>query len=345
MNRLLSYLNRALMFMKANRTAVLFVAALGFGLLAALGIRNYVGSQLAEEKERLAIELQTIEVVVAKRDLAAGETVRPELMAIRELPRDLVPATAIRPEGFEPVIGARLTAPMRRGEALFASLLLDTQANALSAQLKPGVRAMTLSVDEVNSISGMLQPGDRIDLLVSVKPPVSSGESLPEITRTLMQNVRVLATGRQVRASPDEPGGQRSFTAITVEVDPDSAQQLVVAQRSGRLTALLRHADDRRLTRASGLDLHDLLDGTRPHGLSGQATRRAGGSVEMIVGGRGQLAPAGSSNLLPLGTGPAPAISPAAQDPVPGALAVAPRAPVTPVPAASAVPLSPILIR
>ncbi len=91
----------------------------------------------------------------------------------------------------------------------------------------------------------MLQPGDRIDLLLSVRLP---GASMPplgqEVTRPLMQDLRVLATGRQVRPGHDERSA-RAFTAITIEVSPDQAQKLVVAQRIGKLTAMLRNPQDR----------------------------------------------------------------------------------------------------
>src|SRR5690606_24798107 len=156
-----------------------------------------------------------------------------------------------------------------------------------SSRIRPGTRAMSVLVDEVNSVSGMLQPGDRIDLLFSVRPPVAPGmPPAQEVTATLMQDLAVLATGRQVRADAGDAGGMRHFTAITVEVSPSQAQELIVAQRTGKLTAMLRHPEDRQPMRAQAMDLNALLGIDPPH-VSVAAPQAVG--PEIIVGGRGAL--------------------------------------------------------
>lgn len=174
---------------------------------------------------------------------------------------------------------------------------------------------MSIAVDEVNSVSGMLQPGDRIDLLFSVRPPGAAG--LPvggEITTTLMQDLSVLATGRQVRPGVDETNPGRYFTTITVEVTPEQAQRLIVAQRAGKLTAMLRHPDDRQPV---GQRLHDVKSLL---GLSTEAPLPAVRTgPEVIVGGRGTLTP-------PLAAAEALARQPAAELPLRSELVTRPAA-------------------
>ncbi len=242
------------------RNTLLLIAALALGGLAAFGARGYISEQLAIERERLIPNQPMTSVVVAKRDLPRGEAVDADSMAVREIPREFVPASAISPQRFDGYAGARLVQPMRAGEPLIASNIEGADPTSFSAKVRPGIRAITLAVDEVNSLSGMLQPGDRIDLLLSVRLP--SGSTTPlaqEVTRPLLQDLRVLATGRQVRPGADERQG-RTFTAITVEATAEQAQKLVVAQRIGKLTATLRNPEDRSPVEQRPMDVYGLLD-------------------------------------------------------------------------------------
>jgi pilus assembly protein CpaB len=224
---------------------------------------------------------------------------------------------------------------MRSGEPLLPGLLAGGEAPGFARRLGPGIRALTVAVDEVNSLSGMLQPGDRIDLMLSVRPQPTSGAVEPEITRTLMQNVHVLATGRQVRPVGDTTVG-RSFTTITVEVDPGQAQQLVVAQRSGRLTAMLRNPDDRQKVSERMLDVNALLGLPRrplPPAAPPPQPRTAG--VQVIVGGRGAIGTDAGSAPVAVPASPVGAAAPAPlvpnQAPRDGAaFAAAPRRPDVP---------------
>ncbi|MBN9460392.1 MAG: Flp pilus assembly protein CpaB [Burkholderiales bacterium] len=316
-----------------HRSLLLFGIALLFGTLAVFGARGYIAERLEIEKARLVPRQATVEVVVARRDLERGELVVPENMAVREVPLQYLPGSAIRPERFEQHIGARLDQPMRSGEPLLAGAIVGAERGSFSSRIRQGIRAMSILVDEVNSVSGMLQPGDRIDLIFSVRPPSPAGQPPgQEVTTTLMQDLAVLATGRQVRPGAEDGAGGRHFTAITVEVTPAQAQQLIVAQRTGKLTAMLRHPDDRTPLGARALDLNALLGITQP------ASPRAAVAPlgpELIVGGRGalvamQMAPPVAPSERPIGGMQAP--------PMPAASAVfaAPAGPAKLVPPAGA---------
>lgn len=277
-------------WVKARRTLAMALGALAFGSIAVVGARNYIGDRLALEKARLAPKSEMVEVVVARRDLRRGDLVGPETMAARSMPREFAPGGAITPARFDTVAGAKLQLPMKAGEPLFATSLVSVEAGPISNRIKPGIRAMTIVVDEVNSLSGMLQPGDHIDLMLSVRPAPVAGVIQPEITRTLMQDVAVMAVGRQSRASTnDEPTNPRGYTSITVEVDPERAQKLVVAQRSGKLTAVLRNPNDRMPVGDKRLDVNMLLGLPTPQAPAVQVAAGPRPATEVIVGGRGPL--------------------------------------------------------
>jgi len=305
-------LRRVLGWVQQRRTALLFLGAVAFGAAAVVGARSYISERLALERERLVPRFQMVDLVVAKRDLKRGDVIGPDTMAVRSLPRDYAPGGAVSPARFESLVGSRLAAPMKSGEPLLPGALIGADAPGFSSRVRPGIRALTIAVDEVNSLSGMLQPGDRIDLMISVRPQPVSGVVQPELTRTLMQDVLVLATGRQIRASGDDGPANRTFTTITVEVDPERAQKLVVAQRSGKLTAVLRHPDDRQPVGDRRLDVNTLLGLPTPAAV----VQRPG--PEVIVGGRGAL-PAAPTMPGHVGDGAAPASAHASVLAVPSA--------------------------
>ena len=292
----------------ARRGLLMALGAVGFGALAVLGARNYIGERLAIEKARLAPRPDMVEVVVARQELKRGEVASAQTMAVRSIPREYAPGGAITPARFDEVTGARLQVPMKPGEPLLQSALVAAESGAISTRLQPGVRAMTIAVDEVNSLSGMLQPGDRIDLLLTVRPLPVQGQLQPEFTRTVIQDVPVLATGRQRAPQAEDTPTSRSYTAITVEVDPERAQKLVVAQRSGKLTAVLRHPNDREAVVDKRLDVNTLLGLPPPSPAPTPvfATPAAAApqapmvpapppGPQIIVGGRGPLGPQGSA--------------------------------------------------
>lgn len=269
----------------AHRNTVLFAAAIGCGAIAVVAGKGYLAQQLEAERVRLTPKpSRTIDVVVARRDVDKGDLVSPQTMALRSIPAEFASSSAIRPDQFDGFNGMRLAVPLRGGEQLVATAIVGGEHMTFSHRVKPGIRALTIAVDEINSISGMLQPGDRIDLLFSARPPGDgpARSQVPEATLPLFQSLLVLATGKQVRAGVDERGAQRSFSTVTVEVEPEHAQRLVVAQRAGKLTAVLRNPDDPHRMARKSMDIRQLLETPA----TVVAVRRA---PQMIVGGVGRV--------------------------------------------------------
>lgn len=266
---------------------MLGVGAIAFGLVGVAGTRSFIDQSLQSERARLADNQRTVATVVAKSKLPVGSVISVSNMAVRQMPEKYLPPTAIRAEGFDEVKGLQLRASMVAGQALVKSIV-GSPVPGFSDRVGHGVRAMTIVVDEVNSVSGMLTPGDRIDLLFSTRPPRRDGQPGTEVTTPLMQDLLILATGQRAdKRDHAIPVGRTpgAFTSITVAVTPDQAQRLVLAQRSGRLTALLRNPTDRREQRAAPMDVYKLLGIARPD--TAQKTNRR--APQIIVGGLGSL--------------------------------------------------------
>nr|MBF0684157.1 Flp pilus assembly protein CpaB [Pseudomonas sp.] len=218
-------------------------------------------------------------VVVAAVDLSADTQLDAHRVAVRDMPTEWLPADALLPEQFDAAQGATLRRPVRRGDPILAGYLEHRAAHQpFSAQLAAGRRAVTIPVDEISSLSGMLEPGDLIDLYVSFQ------HEHRRVTAPLLQGVRVLATGHQRGEHDAADGYGRGYATVTLDASPEDAVRLVAARQQGSISAMLRHAGDAQPASApvSG-DLATLL------GIAPQAVARPR-DVPVIFGDRGPRA-------------------------------------------------------
>jgi pilus assembly protein CpaB len=253
-------------------------AAVLAGAVAYVAARHYLAAEERAAEARVAERHRKQAVLVARADLAAGTVLESGLLAARRIPSPYVSAAAALPPDLERVEGQRLLHDTRGGEPILWSSLAGGEDAALSAGLERGRRALTLPVDEVNALSGMLTPGDVIDLLYT--GPGAAG--LPTV-RPLLQRVAVLATGRSLgphAASADAPRTATEFATITLDVTPEQAQLIVLAQRAGELTAVLRHPADAALPPMQAVDARALAHRPVPRAV---AQRRD--YVDVITGG------------------------------------------------------------
>ena len=260
------------MRLRIQRSWLLLIVALGLGGLSAFGVKRYIEQHVAEVEERSKAQ-STVQVLVPKSDLVKGAILSPEVVAVREVPSMWAHSNALTPAQFDRIEGQALAYPAVRGEMLLWSMLEGQRPPAFSTRLPNGRRAITVPVDEVNSISGLLQPGDRIDLMVSAK---KEGKSY---LFPLLQNVTVLATGSQAVVSADgKEGSKNSFSTITLDAAPEDARRVLAAREVGKLAAMLRSPGDTAVLPSNRLDALSLL------GLNDSG---ADSSVPVLYGGRG----------------------------------------------------------
>lgn len=262
------------MAFKINKNWIVLITALGVGGLAAFGAKNYLSRQV-EELEARDKNKAMVQVVVAKADLAKGTKLSPENLATRAIPKEWAHSSAVTPEQFDRANGSVLAFPAGAGEPLVWSQLEGDRAPTFSARLSAGRRAVTVPVDEISSLSGMVEPGDLIDIVVSVK------KDKQNFTFTLLQSVTVLATGaKSSQQEKTAEGHTRSFTTITLDTSPEDAKKVIVAREVGRVTALLRAPNDNGRVSGSRTDAHVLL------GLGGDQVPVVGSAVPVIYGGK-----------------------------------------------------------
>jgi pilus assembly protein CpaB len=261
---------------RPGRTWIILAVALAVGGLAAFAASRYLNNRMEAIEART--KGKTTQVVVAKVDIARGVKLDNTNVAIRNVPNEYGHSVAVTPGDFPRIDGQPLAYPVKAGEMILWGLMEPQKAPTFSARVEAGRRAMTVPVDEINSISGLLEPGDMIDLIATVD---QNGRKL---TFPLLQRVHVLATGqRQVdEIAGDSTGDKRHYTTVTIDTTPAQAQNLIVARDIGKLTALLRNPDDNQPIGADVNDLASLLgmQGKPKAAASGQARR----AVPVIYG-------------------------------------------------------------
>jgi pilus assembly protein CpaB len=266
--------------LKPNKTWVVLGVALGIGLLAAFAASNYLSNRMAaiDAKSKGA----TVPVVVAKADLPKGTKLTSANMAVRNVPVDYAHSVAVTPNQYDRVDNQILAYPVKAGEMIIWGLIEGKKVPTFSARVENGRRAMTVPVDEINSISGLLEPGDIIDLIVTMDQK-GKNQKGKKITFPLLQSVQVIATGQR---SVDDPksGERRQYSTVTLDTTPADSQRIIVARETGKLTALLRNPQDKTPLVNNRLDIDTLL------GLNGgdqTDIEKTLLEVPVLIGGRG----------------------------------------------------------
>jgi pilus assembly protein CpaB len=320
--------------LKIDRTWVVLGLALTVGVVAAWSARSYLSGRVAaiEAKNRG----DTVQVVVAKGDLPRGAKLSHQNLAVRDVPKAYAHSGAVLPGQFGRVDGQVIAHAIKGGEMLMWTQLETRKAPTFSARVEAGRRAVTVPVDEISSISGLLEPGDQVDLVVTVD---RNGQRQ---SVTVLQNVQVMATGQ--RSVDDAKSGERRlYTTVTLDTDPQQARNLILARESGRLTALLRNPGDSAPLAGVPADFALWLkpDAAVVPKLAGAApAATVAKGVPVIYGGRNaqnqadaltlSFKPAGVVQAEPLAPA-APAVAPASPqpaNPAPGVVAGMPAAPL-----------------
>jgi pilus assembly protein CpaB len=257
-------------------TALMIGGALAAGAGAAYFAKGYIAREMQTERAQLQAQYKLVNVVVANADLSPGAVLTGQTVALRGVPETFVHSEAVLSERWSEIAGRVLARAVRSGETILKSHLAQGIGAGFSAQLPEGQRALTFPVDEEASISGMLAPGDRIDILFTT---TAGNES---VTLPLLFAVPVIATGLRTQANenalPDKL--QSVFRTITVAVTPADAAKLTLAQDAGRIAVVLRQPQDQTPTRIARITKNTLLRGDLPASATPPRPR-----IQVILGG------------------------------------------------------------
>ena len=230
------------------KALMLLAVAIGCGLVAMLGVQQAMQGSQAE------VVIETRSVLVALKDIKPAEPLTEENVVMQEHPvtalvtfgEDLV----TKPEEYNE---RALMIPVQKGELIRKSKLNDKGAFGASHQIPKGMRINTFPVTDSQTHSGMLKPGDRVDLKVTF-----NGRKGMDL-KTLLEYVEVFACEDKTVKSEDLKNQQQRARFVTLLVTPEQDDYIEIAKLKGQLSLSLRHPDDDELVNAHGLN-HNALE-------------------------------------------------------------------------------------
>ena len=180
-----------------------------------------------------------VEVVVAANDILVGTKLEDRDVRLAPFPQASLPSGVFTKK--VQVVGRGVVLPISRGEFILPGKLAAENAGAgLPSLIPPGMRAVSVRVNDVVSVAGFVQPGTRVDVLLTGNPGTSSERQ----TTTVLENVAVVAVGKSLERNA--AGDSQVAPVITLLVSPDDGQRLALAGQEGRIQLSLRNPLDTR---------------------------------------------------------------------------------------------------
>ena len=226
---------------------LLLLAAVFFGVLAFI----LTFQQINSERAKIQSTMQEVALLELKEDVAEGDEIKEEYLVVKKYQRaksQLANNREVTADQKNLVIGRKALFSISRGSVLQWNDLQATMAagrEGVNTVIGHGYRAISIPVDQTASVSGLVQPNNYVDLIGTFKFPGTRGDaSLDTITLTILQYVRVIATGNDYGVRAPGQSGARSYSTVTLEVTPEEAEMLVFASQKGYIQMSLRHHED-----------------------------------------------------------------------------------------------------
>ncbi len=315
-------------------------------LLVAAGLSFVIFEYLRDREQRIKEEviaqtnsqehMPTVSVVVPRGDVGAGSVINSENFAARAVAEDLVYEDTIQASDFEHFSGQKLARPVLRGRPVRFSDLMAPEIKDVALVVPNGMRAVTIPIDNLNSISQTLRAGNAVDIFLLSRAPKLQ-DDLPDEAldqaSLFMQNMEVLAVGRDFTDTrhhsdiadsmvrPGEVQGTEgpSYETATLLVTPAQAAKLLIGQKLGNFRLVLRGREDIKTIELATLSAGSFLPAPPP-----QPIQPPG--VQYIVGGSGSSADMVATRMpatapSAAATSSAPAINPLSNEALERAIA------------------------
>ncbi|MCL1920827.1 MAG: Flp pilus assembly protein CpaB [Kiritimatiellaeota bacterium] len=232
---------------------IVLIVSVVVGFVAAILTHSYLKSKVNDLKQKEAAlykKWETIEVMTVNKNLPSGTVLSTSDLAGVAAVKSAVQGKAIETAQHMVLVGRKTTRTLNLGEVIFWTDIEGGRPDAkgLASDIKNKMRAISVNVTGAASVSSMVQPNDHVDVLGTFTFPSQTVQGEMElVTLTIMQDVLVLATGKETAKtrlfSNNYAGG--AYNTVTLEVTPREAEMLVFAEQiKGRISLALRNPND-----------------------------------------------------------------------------------------------------
>lgn len=231
-----------------GRINIILIVAVVFGLVASWGTYQY----LKHMENTYKSSGNFVPVAVAKLRIPARSIINEQMVDFTEMPSNYVNPAALGKPGD--VIGKISKTDIYPGEQIIRNKVANSNdpGEGLAALVEPGRRAMTVAVNDVTGVAGMLKPGDKVDLLGTV---VVGKDTL---TSLIVQDIKILAVNRTTGNSSADNKQPQTGT-LTLSLNPWEAQHVTLASEKGSIRVLLRTPTDEAKVQIPSTNINHLV--------------------------------------------------------------------------------------
>jgi pilus assembly protein CpaB len=230
---------------------LIVILALMSGISAAFGVQYFLDNPPSGGDE-------TVPVVVAAAEIPRGTTLTDDLVKTRFFPKGMVPSGSMT--RAEDIVGRVASTVLVKDETILDGKLAPRGAGrGMAALTQKGMRAVTILTPNVASgVAGFILPGDRVDVLLTVKGQGFNDPTGGGITTRLLQNVEVVAVDQRLAAPSENKVDPNQLRSVTLLVPAKQDTMLALAQTMGTLHLALRNAEDGADANTQPVTLKDL---------------------------------------------------------------------------------------
>lgn len=231
----------------------------GLAIVIFIGVKKFAAPApvQADFTEAVVQEVEYVEVLMANANIPQGTRISSDYMSWAPWPKESIRASLItnaaddRPDAMNELEGAIVRSQIFEGEPINqAKLVMAGDSSVMAATLSPGMRAVTTRISVETAAGGFIQPGDRVDVIVTETFSIQNNQNLDNVStgiirdeahiaNTLFENIKVLAIDQTFATDPEGEAYVIGSTA-TFELSPDDAVLLQEAQSSGEISLTLR---------------------------------------------------------------------------------------------------------
>lgn len=252
---------------RSKRTAVVVAVAVILAAVASLGMYRIVSRMPAR-----TADVKTVDVVVAQHPLKLGTRVTADHVKLVQWPASAPVANSF--SKIEDVLNRGLISAVEENEPLTNSKLAALEAGAgLPPSIPPGMRAISVKVNEVVGVAGFVVPGTRVDVMVTLSGKNRDQDST---TRVVVSNAQVLTAGTRYDQEKAKDGAPIPSTVVTLLVTPDDGERVALAASEGQIMLTLRNPLDQDATATPGVRTAGLFGQPAPAPAPAKAPARRG---------------------------------------------------------------------
>lgn len=255
------------------RSTVLIIVALGCGLVASLGVYQYLRAASKQDEARA--------VLVATKEININEPLTGENVRIAQWPSRQIPQGSLA--DLKQVENKYARVRLYEGEPILGAKVMNWDDASSSLKVPKGFRAVSVKVTMEASVSSLIEPGDHVDVIVVMK----RSPETPPMAKTILKAVQVFAVNSEIAKSPDKDKTLAEIRTVSLLLDPEQAEKLAMGQDLGIIRLALRSPGDETVAETRGCTMERLLGRGDVVGSDGASRGEAVGREEPLVGQQG----------------------------------------------------------